>query len=445
MTNFLWLYINKCKVASLCSVPVVIEMAAEDNYIAGWLSKLQCDCPQLTILVIGETGVGKSTLVNNLLGEDVAGVGYSMTSATSAVTGYEGTIEGVPVKVYDTPGLADSRSERDEEYLEEIKKLTDEETIHLIIYCLKMTETRMRRSIIRTFEQYTKIGVDWEKTVIAITFADALKPASQLKKQKGFSESTYFKERLAAWREEISRVLTEEINLEETTVARIRINPTTEDHEERLPNGEVWYIPFWLDVLDVLPPAARIRFVEIHKNNIIYRDKGTRQAPEWPADFHLPPPPKPDESRPTPNQPSMVYANPVPLQATTNVAGKEQSAFNVSHSSQVSDMSNLSISLPSNPAKMTMECAIHSSNTGTTRKTVIVLEGEERERFENALGGAVQTAAGVAAGGMLGAAGATVAGAVAAGAMVVPALPVVAVAAAAGALGAGVARLFGWW
>lgn len=117
----------------------------------------------------------------------------------------------------------------------------------------------------------------------------------------------------------------------------------------------------------------------------------------------------------------------------------------MSHSSQVPDMSNLSISLPSNPAKMTMERAIHSSNTGTTRKTVIVLEGEERERFENALGGAVQTAAGVAAGGMLGVAGATVAGAVVAGAMVVPALPVVAVAAAVGALGAGVARLLGLW
>ena len=120
--------------------------------------------------------------------------------------------------------------------------------------------------------------MEWtgKKTVIAITFADALKPASQLKKQKGFSESTYFQERLAAWRKEISHVLTEEINLEETTVARIRINSTTEGHEERLPNGEDWYIPFWLDVLDVLPQAAMIRFVEIHKNNIIYRDKGTR-------------------------------------------------------------------------------------------------------------------------------------------------------------------------
>ena len=316
------------------SVPVVIEMAAVDKYIAGWLSNLLYGCPQLTILVIGEAGVGKTTLVNNLLGEDVAGEGYSMTSATSGVCCHRGTIEGVPVKVYDTPGLADSRSERDEEYLEEIKKLTDEETIHLIIYCLKMTETRMRRSIIRTFEQYTKIGVDWKKTVIALTFADALKPTSKLKKQKGFSETTYFKERLAAWREEISRVLAEEIYLEETTVARIRINPTTEDQKERLPNGENWYIPFWLDVLDVLPPAARMRFVEIYKKNIIYEEKETSQAPVWPADFHLSPPPKPDESDPSPNKPSTMYANPVPLQ-TTNVAGKEQSAFNLRHSSEL--------------------------------------------------------------------------------------------------------------
>ena len=434
-----------CRVASQGSVTSCHRMAAEDKYISGWLSKLRRDCPELKLLVIGETGVGKSTLVNNLLGEDVADVGYSMKSATSKVNCYKGTIEGVPVKVYDTPGLADSRSERDEEYLEEIKKLTDEETIHLIIYCLKMTETRMRRSIIRTFEQYTKIGIDWEKTVIALTFADALKPASQLKKQKGFSETTYFKERLAAWREEISRVLAEDIYLEEATVACIRINPTTEDQKQRLPNDEEWYIPFWLDVLDVLPPAARIRFVEIHKNNIIYVDKETRQVPEWPADFHLPPPPKPDVSDPTPCKQSMVYANPVPLQSTTNVAGKEQSAFNLSHSSQVPDMSNLSISLPSNPAKMTMDCTVQSSNTATTKKTTIVLEGEKRERFENALGGAVQTAAGVATGGVLGAAGVTVVGAVAAGAMVVPALPVVAVAAAAGALGAGIAKLLGLW
>ena len=96
-----------CRVASQHSVTRCLRMAAEDKYIADWMLKLQYECPELKLLVIGETGVGKSTLVNNLLGEDVADVGYSMTSATSAVNCHEGTIEGVPVKVYDTPGLAD--------------------------------------------------------------------------------------------------------------------------------------------------------------------------------------------------------------------------------------------------------------------------------------------------------------------------------------------------
>lgn len=132
----------------------------EYDHIRKWLSKLRSDCPQLKILVIGETGVGKSTLVNNLLGNDVADMGNSMTSVTTNVNCYEGVIQGVPVKVYDTPGLADSRSDRDDEYLAEIKKLIETETIHLVIYCLKLTETRMRQSIIHTFQQYTTIGVD---------------------------------------------------------------------------------------------------------------------------------------------------------------------------------------------------------------------------------------------------------------------------------------------
>ena len=43
------------------------------DHIAGWVAKLRRDCPQLRLLVIGETGVGRSTLINNLLGEEVAG------------------------------------------------------------------------------------------------------------------------------------------------------------------------------------------------------------------------------------------------------------------------------------------------------------------------------------------------------------------------------------
>ena len=40
----------------------------------------------LSILIIGETGSGKSTLVNNLVGEDVAKVGGTTESQTSDIT-----------------------------------------------------------------------------------------------------------------------------------------------------------------------------------------------------------------------------------------------------------------------------------------------------------------------------------------------------------------------
>ena len=121
-----------------------------------------------------------------------------------------------------------------------------------------MTETRMRRSLIRTFQQYTEIGVEWRKTVIALTFADSLQLPPNLKKKKEYSIIRYFNERLDEWRVEIPKTLASEIALEETTLARISINPTAGDYEDPLPNGEDWYIPFWLNVLDVLPPAARI-------------------------------------------------------------------------------------------------------------------------------------------------------------------------------------------
>ena len=445
---------NQTTTASTPSSKISLTAAEAFKLVAEWVSKLETDCPELRLLVIGVTGVGKSTLINNLLGEDVADVGYSITSATSAVSCYEGTIEGVPVKVYDTPGLADSRSERGEEYLEEIRKLIGKDTIHLIIYCLKMTETRIHPGIIRTFQQYTKIGVDWKKTAIALTFADALNPPSRLRKQ-GISKKAYFEQRLAEWRLEIPRVLAEHIHLEEFDITQIKINPTTGDYVELLPNDEEWYIPFWLDVLEVLPPAARIRFVDIHKANIIYgppsqnpqeshskntqesfqqqHDDGTHPPPpklakkssQGGADYTLPPlPPQLHPSHSPPLQPNSPEA--------TIVAPRESVTVNISISNQAP--------VTHNPSTLPLESAGDADN-GRVKRPVIKLEGERRERFESTLGDAVQLSAGIAAGGMVGAAAATI-GALVLGAV---AAPVVAAGAAVGALGAGVAKLFRLW
>lgn len=58
------------------------------------------------VLVIGNSGVGKSTLINAVLGEDVAVTGYGPTGTTKELTIYESN--DIPFRVIDTVGFEPS-------------------------------------------------------------------------------------------------------------------------------------------------------------------------------------------------------------------------------------------------------------------------------------------------------------------------------------------------
>ena len=139
-------------------------------------------CKEFSILVVGEIGSGKSTLINNLLGEKISPVGDSMESSTSEISKFNGVVEGVPVCIYDTPGLDDSRSDMDEKILADMREALQSTEINVVIYCFKMSEIRFRGSLVRIFKDYGEVGVNWKHTVIALTFADALpKPRSAMR------------------------------------------------------------------------------------------------------------------------------------------------------------------------------------------------------------------------------------------------------------------------
>ena len=224
------------------------------KFINGVFYQLEQDCPIFGILVIGETGTGKSTLINNLLGHDVAEVGHSMESETQCVTPHERSVEGVPVVVYDTPGLDDTSGDDDPKHLEIMKSLLDRKKIHLVIYCVKLTENRMRKGLVRTFQEYHKIGVPWKQTVVTLTFADNIVADTAGK--------------ISMMQQQLKKTLVDRVGVTSTIVHGLKICPTAKYPTEALPNGKQWYVPFWLDVVEVLVPAALAQFLYIHKNNI---------------------------------------------------------------------------------------------------------------------------------------------------------------------------------
>lgn len=101
----------------------------------------------INILLIGKTGVGKSTLINNIFRENLAmtGVGRPVTEHLEKISK-----EGIPINLYDTRGLELDpsvqkavRSEVDEELAQMAKYGAERDRIHLVWYCVNTGTNRL--------------------------------------------------------------------------------------------------------------------------------------------------------------------------------------------------------------------------------------------------------------------------------------------------------------
>ena len=92
------------------------------------------------ILVIGRTGVGKSTLINTVFGKDLTATGLGKR-ITTEIQKY--TKEGSPITFYDTPGLQLFSGEEIEYIKFLVSDLIDEAHIHVVWYCIDSGGSRI--------------------------------------------------------------------------------------------------------------------------------------------------------------------------------------------------------------------------------------------------------------------------------------------------------------
>ena len=188
------------------------------------------------ILVVGEPGSGKSTLIQNLFGVEVKGRRGELCERSVAP-------EGCRLVLYISYGV----QEDTEKHFRTIKQMVHDDSLSLIIYCCPMNSTRLRERFFDTFKKHDEIGVKWDMSLLALTFADALPVPRQERKLRDFDIGTFFLKKKEDWVSELKRHL-----LPENASKAVHIHSTTEHSTVSLPNGRDWYAPLWGDIVGLL-------------------------------------------------------------------------------------------------------------------------------------------------------------------------------------------------
>ncbi|ESW26281.1 hypothetical protein PHAVU_003G105700 [Phaseolus vulgaris] len=104
----------------LCRLVADIERRLNQEFVIrsakSLAKKLEANCPHdldfsLNILVLGESGVGKSATINSIFGE-MKVVTSAFEPATTSIKEVCGTIDGIKIRILDTPGLKSSMKEQ---------------------------------------------------------------------------------------------------------------------------------------------------------------------------------------------------------------------------------------------------------------------------------------------------------------------------------------------
>ena len=141
------------------------------DFIENYIEKYSLNSP-INILVIGATGVGKSTTLNTLMKRKVATVGVGCDPETMNLNSYE---LNQFVKFWDSPGLGDS-PKKDIIHIKRIKDLLQKENyrrVAIIDLCLILLEPKRDiETTVKLIDELKNVNFPCDRIILAINQAD---------------------------------------------------------------------------------------------------------------------------------------------------------------------------------------------------------------------------------------------------------------------------------
>ena len=124
------------------------------------------------VLVLGNSGVGKSTLINAVLGENKAKTGWGTTGTTTKLELYEPENEDIPFRIIDSIGFQPGRMQQRrairavQKWSKDCaKKGHEDNQINVIWFCVEGTSSKL---FPETIKNLTRSAAMWETVPVIV-------------------------------------------------------------------------------------------------------------------------------------------------------------------------------------------------------------------------------------------------------------------------------------